>query len=239
MRISGITTGVIKQGDDLIEVFVTALNKSLPENSIVIVTSKVVAVAQGRVRHFGGQSEFERIVRAESDAILHDSRNGGFFLTRKDGLVLPNAGIDKSNAEEGTCILLPTDWQGFVDRFRSDLRERFQLANLGVILVDSRIISFRSGISGVAMAWSGFEGVSDERGKPDIYGKKLAVSRIAVADDLASVAQIFFGQAAERIPFVLCEDAPVRFTDERQDYRSAQIPPAEDLYAPIFDFDER
>ncbi len=233
MRIYGIQTNVIQIGDDIADIFLQSLTTPLSENSIVLVTSKIVAVSQGRIKRFATEAEFEQIVQDEADEVLGYAEQAKMFLTRKNGLVMPNAGIDKSNAEEGSCILLPTDWQALVDEFRTELQQYFNIQKLGVILVDSRVVSFRLGITGVAMAWSGFVGVSDERGKADLFGKKLAVSQIAVADNLASIAQIFFGQSAEQTPFVVCEDVPVHFTDEKQDYRSAQIPPEDDLYAEL------
>jgi F420-0:gamma-glutamyl ligase len=124
--------------------------------------------------------------------------------------------------------------QQFVDDFRQRLKQKARAESLGVILADSRVVPFRLGISGVALAWSGLLGVSDERGKPDLFGKPLKVSRLAIADNLASLAQLFFGQAAEQTPFVLINDAPVAFSDTQQDYKSAQIDPADDLYAPLF-----
>jgi len=100
-----------------------------------------------------------------------------------------------------------------------------------VLVVDSRVVSRRLGISGVALGWSGFHGISDERGKQDLFGKELAVSQIAVADNLASLAQIFFGQSNEQTPFVLFEKCEnIVFTEEEEDPKIAVIAEKDDLF---------
>ncbi len=86
----------------------------------------------------------------------------------------------------------------------------------------------------MALAWSGFVGVSDERGKEDLFGRKLEVSHMAVADNLSTAAQLFFGQANEKVPFAVCFDAPIEFTNTQQNPRDAVIPLEEDLFRSIF-----
>ncbi len=234
MNIYGIQTEVIHLGDDLAEVFLGSLANPIAEKSIIIVTSKVIAVAQGRVRSFASDAEFSELVHLEADEVLGKAEHYNIWLTRKNGLLMPNAGIDKSNSQLGTAILLPENCQQFADEFRAQLQQKSSVQELGVIVADSTVVSFRLGIVGRAVAWSGFVGVSDERGKADLFGNRLTVSRIAVADNLASVAQNFFGQAAEQTPFVVCENTPVTYTDEQQDSRVAQIAPEDDLYASLW-----
>lgn len=236
MKTTGIATPLIGKGDDLVDIFAKSLERPFMERSLVVITSKVVAVSQGRVRQYASDADFEQIIRDEADEVFGNSNTRGFLLTRKDGLFMPNAGIDKSNAESGTAILLPARAQEYADVFCEQLRKRFSISNVGVVLADSRVVPFRLGISGIAIAWSGFVGISDERGKTDIFGHKLQVSQIAVADNFASLAQVFFGQAAEQTPFVLFENAPVQFSVAQQDHQSACIDPRDDLFSSIFRF---
>lgn len=236
MIITGIAAPLIRPQDDLPEIFWQCILEQgiiIGERSVVVVTSKVAAVAAGRLAPCADQAELEELVAAEAERQFGKIA-AGFSLTESDGFVMPNAGIDVSNAPIGQAILPISDPQAFVDGFREAIQARAGVREFGVIVADSRVVPFRLGISGVALAWSGFVGVSDERGKKDLFGRTLKVSQIAVADDLASVAQIFFGQAAERVPFVLINDPPVSFTDLPQNYKSAQIPIAEDLYTPLF-----
>jgi len=230
MNVFGVPTRKIKIGDDLFSVFEKHFSGNLPEKSILVVTSKIVSLSEKAVQKYFSEKEFFEIVAREADKIV--AKKGDFFLTEKSGFLMPNAGIDKSNAPPKTAILLPRNPQKFADDFREKLRQKFHRKNIGIVVADSRVVSRRRGISGVALAWSGFFGVSDERGKTDLFGRKLAVSEIAVADNLASVAQIFFGQSAEKTPFCVFEKCEtVFFTDAPQNPKMAKISQKDDLFS--------
>lgn len=232
MEITGVQTPTITQDDNLFEVFCTSLKTDLPEKSVVIITSKVVSVPEGSIFSFSTEEEFQQKIEEESNIVF--GKNGDFFLTEKDGIMMPNAGIDKSNSQIGTALLLPKNPQKSADDFRKKLQEKYALKEIGVVICDSRVIPFRKGISGMALAWSGFVGVSDERGKKDLFGRELEVSQMAVADNLSTTAQLFFGQANERVPFAVCYNAPVEFTNVQQNPRDAVISLEEDLFRSIF-----
>ena len=85
---------------------------------------------------------------------------------------------------------------------------------IGVLIVDSQVAPLRMGTRGTALAVSGFKPVNDLRGKRDLYGKKLSVTRHALADDLASTAHLVIGESDEKIPTVIIRNAPVVFTEE-------------------------
>lgn len=231
MKASGIRTPIIAPRDDIAEVFFLNQNAPLVEKSLLIITSKVISVTEEGVVSCKSKEDLKILVEKEADEVLGKSNRYDFWLTKKNGYCLPNAGIDQSNTAEGTALLLPKDAVASARKIRKKIQEKTGVKDFGVIICDSRVLPFRRGISGIALSWDGFVGISDERGKKDIYGKPLKVSEIAVADNLASMAQVFFGQANEQIPFVLTEGAPVTFTDEKQDCRRACIPPKEDLFA--------
>ncbi len=225
----GIPTRRIEAGDDLFFVFCESLGGILEEDSIIVITSKILSVAENSVQNFYSEEEFFQIVESEADAVL--ARKGKFWLTEKQGLLLPNAGIDRSNAPPHTAILLPRDSAKFSRDFRHQLCAHFGISRCGVLVVDSRVVSRRLGISGIALGWSGFCGVSDERGKKDLFGKELSVSFLAVADNIASFAQIFFGQSGEQTPFVLLEKCEkIHFTDLAQDPQIAIVSEHDDLF---------
>lgn len=230
MIIQGIPTRRINQGDDLFTVFSESYSEKIPENSLLVITSKIVSLAENSVREFFSEEDFFEIVASESDTIV--SKKEKFWLTEKNGLLLPNAGIDRSNAPPNTAILLPRNSQQFAIEFRKKLQKKYGISNCGVLIVDSRVVSRRCGISGIALGWSGFRGVTDERGKKDIFEKELTVSYIAVADNIASFAQIFFGQSNEQIPFVLlkqCDD--IVFTEETENPKIALISAEDDIFS--------
>jgi len=87
------------------------------------------------------------------------------------------------------------------------------------------------------MAYSGFEGVESQRGKPDLFGRPLAFTEKAVADDLASVAILVAGEAGERIPYVLIEGAPIVFTDRRVGPQDVLLDPHIDFFSSIYNED--
>lgn len=233
MEIIPVKTRRITQEDSLLSVFLEHYTQPITEGDIVVLTSKVVSVVEKNVVPCTTDEEFEQIIYSESEKILGQHNEFGFFLTEKNGMMMPNAGIDKSNSEKGTVILLPKDSQKSADNFRKKLQEKYGVKKLGVIICDSRVLPFRQGISGSALAWSGFVGVSDERGKQDMFGRKLEVSQMAVADNISSIAQIFFGQADEKIPFIVCKNAPVEFTDAQQNSADAAISVEDDLFTSI------
>ena len=106
--------------------------------------------------------------------------------------------------------------------------------NVGVIVTDSHLTPLRRGVTGLAIAYSGFAGVQSEIGKPDLFGKPLRVTEKAVADNLASVAILVMGESGESTPFTLIRGAPAIFTDREIKAMEAYIDPTIDLYAGIY-----
>jgi len=105
---------------------------------------------------------------------------------------------------------------------------------LGVLIPDSRLLPFRAGAIGSAVGYAGFKGIRDYRGKPDIFGKKLKVSRTNIADGLATAAVIMMGEADEQQPLAIIKNAPVEFTDKIQD-KEMLIDITDDIYRPLFE----
>ncbi len=254
MEIHAIQTPVIKAGDDLVSTFVSSLESSglaLSPGDIVVVAETVVATAQGRIvdlqdvtgvpegatvmaKKYNMDPRLVKVVMDESDDIL-----GGVdhvVLTRKDGLLLANAGIDASNAGGGTnvCLLPRAPWDS-IRAFRAALERASNVHPLGAILADSRVQPLKRGVIGGALAVSGFHPVLDKRGQKDLFGRTLLITQIAVADDLTSAAEIMMGEADEQTPFVLIKGAPVTFVDDDQiDNTSMLMPESECLFMGIF-----
>jgi len=111
--------------------------------------------------------------------------------------------------------------------------KKFGLKQLGVIITDSRTMPLRAGVTGVAIGYAGFRGVRDYRGKPDLFGRLLHVSRTDVADSLATAAVLLMGEAKECQPLATIEDAPVEFC-ERIDRNELKISLEDDMYRPLF-----
>ena len=225
MHVRALKTRIFKEGDDL-AAFIMHHVPRLQNGSILIVTSKIVALSEGRVADV---KDKEKIIRAESKWA---KRTKYVWLTEKDGMILANAGIDESNAE-GKLILLPRDSFGSASALRRKLRAHYNIKKLGILITDSRVAPLRAGVAGVALGYAGFRGLRDYRGKKDIFGKKLKFTQTNVADALASAAILMMGEGSERQPLAVITDAPVEFTD-RINKKELLIPLKDDMYAPLF-----
>jgi len=186
------------------------------DGDVIVVSSKFVAVAEGRVvaldsvvptpgalalaKRWKMPAELCELIIRESDGIVGGV--AGFILTLKEGLLTPNAGIDKSNIEHGKVVLYPRDPLESAVALVEALRFR-RGVSIGVVIADSRLMPTRKGTVGVALAAAGMDAIVDLRGKPDLFGNVLKVTSQAIADDLCSGAQIVMGEADEATPMVL------------------------------------
>ena len=173
------------------------------------------------------------LVLQEADQ-LFDVEGGLVYLAYKDNLLVANAGIDLSNAPEGCAILWPERPWEWARAFRQGLKAHFGLIDLGVVVTDSHLMPLRRGVTGLAVAYAGFEGVQSEIGKLDLFGRPMELTEKAVADDLASASVLVTGEAGERTPFAVIRKAPVTFTDRVIDPHEGFIDPRVDLYAGIY-----
>ncbi len=229
MFIRPIRTRIFKEGEPLIP-FIKAHLKNLREESIVVVTSKIVALSESRAREIKDARTRVRLIKSESQWAMKTKYT---WLTIKDNMVMSSAGVDESNAN-GKIILLPKNSFGSAERIRKGLKRHYKLKRLGVIITDSRLLPLRAGVVGIALGYSGFKGVRDYRGMPDIFGRILKLSRTDLADGLATAAVLEMGEGAEQQPLALVTKATVEFTD-RVDRKELQIDIKEDIYQPIFE----
>ena len=227
MIIQAIKTRVFKEGEDLAK-FVFNYVPKLGEGDILVVTSKIVALAQGRTAPDQGEAYKIKLIKQES---VWARRTKYVWLTLKDGLVMASAGIDESNAN-GKLILLPRDSFKAARQLRQALQEHFNIKKLGVLITDSRTMPLRAGVTAVALGYAGFKGIRDYRGRPDIFGRKFKFSRTNVADSLATAAVLVMGEGAERQPLTIIKNSPVEFC-ERGRRDELKIDFKDDMYRPI------
>jgi coenzyme F420-0:L-glutamate ligase len=228
MIIRPIKTRIFQEGDDLF-VFITDYFKKFSERSVVVITSKIVALAEKRTAVAENVQAKEKLIRAESELAIPTKY---VWLTVKDGMVMASAGIDESNAN-GKLILLPKDSFKTARFLRKKLRQKYGVKELGVLITDSRTVPLRAGVTGVAVGYAGFRGIKDYRGTPDIFGRKLKFSRTDIADSLATAAVLVMGEGNERQPLAIIERAPVEFCD-RVNRAELRIDIQEDMYRPLF-----
>jgi coenzyme F420-0:L-glutamate ligase/coenzyme F420-1:gamma-L-glutamate ligase len=250
MNLFPLKTGLISKGDNIIDFILDSMsqqNLHFQDNDILVLAESAVATSQGRIVNLGTIKPNKRaqklgekynmdprltqIILNEADEIL-----GGVdhvLLTLKDNVFQANAGVDKSNAPKGYVTLLPDNPVKTAQDYREHIYQKFN-AKIGVIIADSRTQPLRLGNVGLALAVSGFKPVKDIRGQKDLFGKPLRITRSAVADNLASAAQILMGESNESIPAVLIRDAPVEFTDEKISMGEMIISDEECMYVAVF-----
>lgn len=250
MKLIPIKTRIITPGDDIVDVILGSLKRigeNINDKDILVLAETAVSTAEGRIielnkvrpspeaielaEKYDIIPELAELILREADEIL-----GGVphvILTLRHGILIANAGIDKSNAPPGCVVLLPKNPMKTAEEIRKKIFEKTG-KKIGVIIADSRTQPLRLGTIGIALGVAGFIPVADERGKLDIFRKPLMITRRALADDLASASQILMGEAGERIPAVLIKNAPVTFTDQPIYLESMLISPDECLYMSIF-----
>lgn len=228
MVIQPIKTRVFQEGEDLLS-FVVNYIKKLREKSVIVVTSKIVALAEKRTAVAGNDRAKEKLIRRESEVAIPTKY---VWLTVKDGMVMASAGIDESNANN-KLILLPKDSFKTARLLRNTLRRKYGVRHLGVLITDSRTVPLRAGVTGVAVGYAGFRGVKDYRGTPDIFGRKFKFSRTNMADGLAAAATLTMGEGSERQPLAIIGGAPVVFCDKIH-RKELHIDLKEDMYRPLF-----
>src|SRR3989338_6302736 len=224
MIVKPIKTHVFKEGDDLFT-FITRYLKKIPERSVLVVTSKIVALAEKRTAVAKTTKTKEDLIRAESEVAIPTKY---VWLTIKDGMVMASAGIDESNAN-GKLILLPKDSFKTAHLLRQKLKQKYGVKKLGVLITDSRTIPLRAGVSGVALGYAGFRGARDYRETPDLFGRKFHFSRTDIADSLATAAVLVMGEGAEQQPLAVIVEAPIEFVD-KIDRQELRIDIQDDMY---------
>lgn len=190
--------------DDLFAVLDAAL-PPLQERDIVVVTSKVVSIHEGRCVPITGTKK-EALVAAEADLII-PRPYWATPLTITRNAFLGAAGIDESNGN-GYYILLPEDAFVSAERIHSYLRKRTGLSEIGVLITDSVSMPLRYGATGIAIAWWGFAPLQDHIGREDLFGRQIRAERSNLVDGLAAGATVVGGEVNECIPVVIARAVP-------------------------------
>jgi coenzyme F420-0:L-glutamate ligase len=199
-----------QQGDVLA---VSSKYAAISEGQIIALDSIVVMEqAQALAERYQMNPRMAQIVINEADHIFGGIQ--GFLLTHKDGIISPNAGIDRSNIPNGYAVIFPRDPYATAAGIVAFVREHYGV-RVGVILTDSWLMPGRWGTTGVALASAGFRPLQDERGKSDLFGNPMQVTVRGIADQICAAAQLVMGERDEATPFALVRNAGVTLTDER------------------------
>lgn len=213
------------------------------DDDIIVISSKFVSMSEGAVvdlrkvrvskkaRALAAKCYMEpkiaELVLRESDYIVKGVP--GFLLAVRDGMIAPNAGIDKSNIPKGFAILYPRDPFSAAEKLKQKFQDRLGV-RVGIVLADSRLMPTRIGTTGVAIACAGFEPVDDLRGKKDLFGNVLRVTFKAVADGLATMGVAVMGESDESTPVAVVRGAKVTWSEKRFSWKDMAVSPAQDIY---------
>ncbi len=234
MELIPLKSDRLESESDLLLAFQSALesaNESVKERDVIVVASKALAYSQGRILGIRNKDEIKELVKEEADVVLDE---GEMVITLKNRVLIPNAGIDNSNTPEGEVVLWPKDPFGSAREIREEIRDKDKIKEFGVIISDSHCQPLRKGTTGIAIGWAGFYGVHDVRGQKDLYGKEITYTQIAVADDLASAANVLMGETDASVPFVIVRNAPIEFTDKPFSEEDYFISPDECIYRGLY-----
>jgi coenzyme F420-0:L-glutamate ligase/coenzyme F420-1:gamma-L-glutamate ligase len=195
---------------------------ALRAGDILAITQKVVSKAEGRLVHLAQITPSAEAARLASESqkdarlvevILRESeevlrvRPGLIIVRHRLGFVCANAGVDHSNVRgeggraEDWVLMLPENPDASAERIRRRLEEAAGV-DLGVVILDSHGRAWRMGTVGVAIGVSGIPALLDLRGRPDLFGLRLQVTQVGIADELAAAVSVVTGQADEAIPAV-------------------------------------
>jgi coenzyme F420-0:L-glutamate ligase/coenzyme F420-1:gamma-L-glutamate ligase len=176
-------------------------DETLRHHDLVIVTSKVVSKSEGQVVAYDGSDEHKvAIVEGESVRVLR--RRGTLRITEtRHGFINANAGVDLSNTDDGTAVLLPKDPDRSARRLRAELRRRLDV-DVAVIITDTFGRVWRQGVTDVALGSAGLRPLLDLRGTLDANGRLLEATEVAIADEIAGAANLVLHKAAAT-PFAL------------------------------------
>jgi coenzyme F420-0:L-glutamate ligase/coenzyme F420-1:gamma-L-glutamate ligase len=214
--------GEVRPGDDLAELIAVAAD-DLRDGDVVVVTSKVVSKAEGRLV----TGDRESAIDAETVRLVAQRGSTRIVETRQ-GFVLAAAGVDASNVPPGTVALLPEDSDRSAGRIRAGLRRR-RGVTVAVVVTDTFGRPWREGLTDVAIGAAGISAVDDHRGRTDAHGHTLEMTVTAVIDEIAAAAELVKGKLGGA-PVAVVRGLTYDVDPDGRGARALVRPPAEDLF---------
>jgi coenzyme F420-0:L-glutamate ligase/coenzyme F420-1:gamma-L-glutamate ligase len=251
MELFAVRMPVVNVGDDLVRLILECLSSQclqLKNNDVLAITSKILSYSEGRVvelnkvkasneaiqlaKRYSLAPEFAELILREADRIYGGVEKA--VLTLKSGFMTPNAGIDSKNTPDDYAALWPRDPEKSAKNIREGIRGATG-KSVAVLIVDSGLVPLRKGTNGLALAVAGFKPVRDNIGNRDLFGKRIIITRQAVADDMACAAHLLMGEGTEKTPVVLLRDAPVEFDDDVYGSADMMMPFEQCIFMSIID----
>jgi coenzyme F420-0:L-glutamate ligase/coenzyme F420-1:gamma-L-glutamate ligase len=199
----------IKPHDELDVIILEGAGQEIQNGDVLVVAHKIVSKAEGRIvrlanvrpsskairmaKEHGKDPRIMELILRESVQILRE-KDGIIVSETKHGLVCANAGIDQSNVEGDAAVLLPLEPDKSASRLK-DAVKKIAGKEIAVVITDTFGRPFRNGQTNVAIGVAGLSPIKSYIGTRDMYGRKLRVTEIAVADEIASAAELVMGKA--------------------------------------------
>ncbi|UNX56341.1 coenzyme F420-0:L-glutamate ligase [Georgenia sp. TF02-10] len=231
----------ITSGADLAALLTPALaalawpdgSTGLAEGDVVVVASKVVAKAEGRLVAARDAAERDRVIAGETVRVVaerpHPDGSVLRIVENRQGLVMAAAGVDASDVPAGTALLLPEDPDASARRLRRGLHARLGVRP-GVLVTDTAGRPWRRGVVDMAIGAAGVRLLADHRGRRDAYGRALQTTVVSLADEIAAAADLVKGKVAGRPVAVVRGMGQAVSAEDGDGARELIRPPEEDLF---------
>ena len=219
----------VRPGDDL-AALIAAAGADLHDGDVVVVTSKVVSKAEGQLAPAGGTADEREAARQraiDAESVREVARRGATRIVEtRHGFVLASAGVDASNVEAESVVLLPADADASARQLREGLRTRLGV-DVAVVVSDTFGRPWRRGLMDVAVGVAGLSALRDYRGVVDAYGNELSMTEVADADEIASAAELVMGKLAG-VPVAVVRG--LRYADDGRGIGALLRPADEDMF---------
>jgi len=237
VKVTPIKTEKILPGTSTIFEILDKYIKNLNEKSIVAIASKIVAICEGRVVKKTSDEQKDVLTKQEAEFYLPREYNQyGFMITINENIMVASAGVDESNGN-GYYVLWPSNPQKGANEVREYLAKKFNLSEVGVVITDSKLTPLRWGVTGVAVAHSGFTALKNYIGTPDIFGRLMQAEKSNIADSLATAAVVEMGEGNEQQPLAIIDDLKfVEFQKRNpteEELNNLKIALKDDVYASL------
>jgi len=222
MQVIGIATELIKLKPQLsiyswIERSLSKESARLQEGDILVISSKVLSYFEGRVvnlesikvhkrakniaERMSASEKLIQLVLNEADEVIAETP--WVLLTRKNGIICANAGIDTSNVPKGHAVLWPEHSFQSAEVIRKNIMNKYKVKKLSIIIADSTCLPGRKGTIAIAIGYSGIKGIKDLKNSSDLYKNKLRYSAHNIVDSLATSANLVMGESLDRVPLAI------------------------------------
>ena len=199
-------------GHEIVEELIESLQEnkiSLEDTDVIVITQKIISKVEGRKIDIN-KEDIEEVIKSESLQIIR-KRGETVIAKTKHGFICANAGIDKSNIEEGSALLLPED----PDKTSRDIRKKIEHKTgkkISVIICDTFGRAWRKGQTNVAIGSSGIEPLESYIGEKDTFDNELFATEIAIVDELAGAAELVM-KKSDNIPIVVIKGVKYNISD--------------------------